>query len=100
MMLYKYTKESGEVGQFDLDAVIDVIRGPSGSKPLWSALVLYDPEAEIFIETRDNPTENAHGTPSETVEVNEGYLQTYFSLTSKDLIRIRRSPKKWRFRSA
>jgi hypothetical protein len=100
MMHYKYVKISGELGQVDLDAAISVIRGPSGSKPMWSALVLYDPEADIFIETRDNPVGNAHGTPSESIEVDEVYLQTHFSMTANDFIEIRRSPKQWRLRSA
>ncbi|WP_157718184.1 hypothetical protein [Halopseudomonas xinjiangensis] len=88
------------MGQVDLDAVIDVIKGPSGNKPMWSALVFYEAEASIFIETRDRPAGFAHGTPSETVEVDEVYLQTHFGLTNRDIAEIRRFPERWRLRNA
>jgi len=96
----KYTTKTGEIGHVDLDAVIDVARGPSGQKSTWNALVLYDPAAKIFIETRDSPIDCAHGTQSETVEVDESYLRAHFDLTASDLIGIKRHPELWMFRDA
>ncbi|MBU2862484.1 hypothetical protein KO489_01360 [Reinekea forsetii] len=94
-ILLEYLKVSGEIGKFDLDAAIDVIECISGTK----ALILYAPDCEVFIETKEGTIENSHGMSSETNEVNESYLKTHFSLSSDDISKIRNNPKQWRFQS-
>ena len=94
-ILLEYLKVSGEIGKFDLDAAIDVIEGISGTK----ALILYAPDFEVFIETKEGTIENAHGMSSETNEVNESDLKTHFSLSSDDISQIRNNPKQWHFQS-
>jgi hypothetical protein len=94
-ILLEYLKVSGEIGKFDLDAAIDVIEGIRGTK----VLILYAPDCDVFIETKEGTIENAHGISSETKEVNEPYLKTHFSLNSDDISKIRSNPKQWRFQS-
>jgi hypothetical protein len=94
-ILLKYLKVSGEIGKFDLDAAIDVIEGIKGTK----VLILYAPDCDVFIETKEGTIENAHGMSSETNEISESYLTTHFSLSSGDISKIRSNPKQWHFQS-
>ncbi|WP_147289920.1 hypothetical protein [Crenobacter cavernae] len=96
MMPCRFINKSGTVGQVDLDAVVDVARGPSGRKPAWEALVIYDPKTDLLIELRDSPVDCAHGTPDEAEEVEREYVQKHFGLSEADLNELRQHPKRWR----
>lgn len=93
----QYITKNGSVGQLDLDAVVDVVGGPSGRKPSWKALVIYDPKADLLVELRDSPVDFAHGTPDEAEEVDREYVQKHFGLSESDLNELRRHPTRWKF---
>lgn len=92
----RFIRKTGAVGQVDLDAVVDVVQGPSGLKPAWKALIIYDPKADLLIELRDSPEDNPHGTPDEAEEVEGKYVQEHFGLSEADLNELRQHPKRWR----
>ena len=94
-----FTTKSGATQHVDLDAVVDVARGPSGRKPTWMALVIYDPQSDLLIELRDSLKDFAHGTPDEAEEVGLEYVQENFGLSAAQLSELRQRPKRWSFKT-
>ncbi|MEW8349151.1 MAG: hypothetical protein AB2689_09810 [Candidatus Thiodiazotropha taylori] len=97
MMTCNYTAKSGEFVEFDLDAVFDLVGGNSKIRNSWSALIIFIPNTETFIELRSSPQDVRGNSDDEAEEVDEKYIQNTFDLSLKQIGEFRKCPQKWRF---
>lgn len=94
-MLCDYVALDGNIQDFDLDAVVDVIRTYSYQRPGWNALVIYVPSRNAFVELRSSPP-NVHGdSDDEAQEISEQDLQAHYRLTPEACAQIRQNPRSW-----
>lgn len=93
-----YQSKDGSEKSFDLDTVIDVVRGYSGQQPGWTALIVFLPKEEVFVELRSSPPDIRGNSRGEEEEVSEEYLLKNFQLSTTDINQFRAKPKKWVFR--
>src|SRR4051794_15952736 len=96
MMPCKFTTKSGTAASLDLDAVFDVVEGPSGRHPNWTALIIYEPTSNVLVELRDAPQDVRGNSASEAEEVDDAYVQNHFGLSEHELASLRAHPKRWR----
>jgi hypothetical protein len=96
MMHCNYVAIDGSKKDFDLDAVVDVVRGFSGIRSKWESILVFDPDSKVFIELRDSPP-NVHGdSQGECEQVTDEYLISHCQLTIEDIAFIRENPEKWK----
>lgn len=96
MMPCTYISLSGASLQMDLDAVTDIVSGPSARRAGWSALIVYEPKKRAFVELRDSPQDARGNSASEAEEVEPSYVQQNFGLSSEEITQISRAPGQWR----
>lgn len=97
MMPCTYTTLHGQQAIFDLDGVIDVVRGASPKKAGWTALIVYQAETEKFIELRDSPQDLRGNSKDEAEEVPIDYVAREFGIDSQTLKGILLNPSGWIF---
>jgi len=97
MIECEYLDLSGNKKSYDLDSVVEVIRGKSHKRQGWKALVIFNPSSENFIELRDSPPDPRGYSKDEAEEVNEDYLVNNFDLDEKAITSIKHNPKTWVF---
>ena len=90
-----YAGLDGSIRVLDLDAVIDVAKGPSQRKPGWQALIVYDERANLFVELRDSPQDYRGNAEDEAEQVTEQYVCETFKLDPGQLDDLRRMPRSW-----
>lgn len=90
----KYLALNGEQDIFDLDSVIDVVRGKSPVKTGWTALIVYQPESKKFIELRDSPQDFRGNSKDEAEEVTPEYVAKEFEINSDFFLK---NIKNWNF---
>jgi hypothetical protein len=93
----RYIKQDGEESIFDLDNVVDIVRGYSHKKEGWTSLIIFDLKTQKFIELRDSPPDIKGNSKDEAEEVSSDYLQSFFGIKENDLIRIKKAPTDWQF---
>lgn len=97
MMPCTYTRLNGLQDIFDLDDVIDVVRGDSPSIRGWSALIVYLPLSRQFIELRETPQDLHGNSIDEAEEVNRDYVACGFGLDNQMIENLVTSPTDWIF---
>ena len=96
MMLTKYTTANNHQKFIDLDSVIDVVKGESGIKTGWTALIIYDPTSKKFVELRDSPQDYQGNAMDEAEEVDEAYLINTFKIPRSALADLYSAPTEWK----
>jgi len=81
----------------DLDRVVDLLEGEISHKKGWTALIVFDPISQKFIELRDSPQNIRGNSKSEAVEVTPEYIQKEFSISKDKLAQFMNNPFEWRF---
>ncbi len=97
MMPLKYVGTDGAEKMLDLDDVIDIARGPSKKKIGWSALIVFDPKSESFVELRDSPPDVKGNSRDEAEEVAASYISSAFNIDEGQVLTVRNNPGSWRF---
>lgn len=97
MIPCNYISRSGEIKEFDLDAVFDLVGGNSKLHSGWSALIIFVPSTNAFVELRSSPQDYRGNSDDEAEEVDEAYIQNTFGLTVQQIGTFRSGPKKWQF---
>jgi hypothetical protein len=97
MIIFDYTDLTGLKQTYDLDAVIDIIRGKSHKKEGWIALIVFDQASNKFIELRDSPPDPKGNSKDEAEEVDSIYITSHFSVNERDIEIIRKDPSQWVF---
>jgi len=97
MMPCDYVKLDGSSGLLDLDAVHDVVGGESGKRDGWSALIIFDPDSDSFVELRSSPPDVRGGSADEAEVVSEQYLTEQFGLDAGQIEGVRSRPSGWTF---
>jgi hypothetical protein len=95
MMQDKYAALDGSSVKFDLDDVVDVVKGYSEYKQGWNSLIVYSASTDSFIELRSSPPDYKGNSNEEAQEVTEQYVCDTFRLESAQLSMLRASPRKW-----
>ncbi len=97
MMPLKYLGTEGVEKMLDLDNVVDIARGPSKKKLGWSALIVFEPDSESFIELRDSPPDVKGNSRDEAEEVTATYISSAFNIDERLVLEIKNNPSDWRF---
>jgi len=97
MMPCDFLTLDGGSSVLDLDSVYDIVNGPSGKRAGWSALIIFDPQSDGFIELRSSPPDVRGASADEAEAVTDGYLADQFNLTVDQLIAVRTRPANWIF---
>ncbi len=97
MINCEYVDLDGQKQTYDLDAVVDIVRGKSQKKSDWVALIVFDPASSKFIELRDSPPDPRGNSKDEAEEIDESYLLSHFQLGQLDISSIRGNPTGWVF---
>jgi hypothetical protein len=97
MIEYEYLDLNGDRQNFDLDQVIEVVRGNSQKRIGWISLIVFEPTSGVFIELRDSPPDPRGNSKDEAEQVDEDYLTSSFSIDNKSLHNIRSNPTGWSF---
>ena len=95
MIPLKYISLDGELRVVALDSVVDVVRGPSGKRQGWRALVTYAPDEKVFIELRDAPPDVRGNSRSEAEEVGVSYVEATFGMTAAQIAQVVDKPRDW-----
>lgn len=96
MMPLKYLGVDGVEAILDLDGVVDIARGPSKKKIGWSALIVFDPKSESFVELRDSPSDVKGNSRDEAEEVTVSYISSSFSIDERKILEVRNNPNGWK----
>jgi hypothetical protein len=92
-----YKNRSGVSTDFDLDAVTLVVAGrSSGCRPAWSAMLVYVPATQAFVELRSSPPDICGYSLDEAEEVDATYVQSTFQVSREDMAHISTNPYAWR----
>jgi hypothetical protein len=92
-----YKNRSGVPTDFDLDAVALIVAShSSGSRPAWSATLVYVPATQAFVELRSSPPDIRGYSQDEAEEVDAAYVQSTFHVSGEDMARISANPSAWR----
>jgi hypothetical protein len=97
MMPCEYISISGNRVRFDLDAVVDICSGYSGTRRDWTATLIYVPEKMTFVELRSSPQDFRGNSQGEEVEVNSQYIEKTFKITVNQQRAIQARPNDWSF---
>lgn len=97
MITCDYLDSSGTLQSYNLDSVVDIVRGKSRKKIGWTALIVFDPESKKFIELRDSPPDPRGNSKDEAEEVQESYIISNFELNESDIYQIRKKSFEWFF---
>jgi hypothetical protein len=97
MMPCSYTTLRGQQATFDLDGVVDVIRGPSPKRAGWRALIVYQADTGQFIELRDSPQDWRGNSMDEAEEVTSDYVCREFGIDYQLLRAMIVNPNDWVF---
>lgn len=97
MISCEYVDLSGQKQGYDLDAVVDIVRGQSQKKIGWVALIVFDPASNKFIELRDSPPDPRGNSKSEAEEIDESYILNHFQLDQGNISSIRKHSADWVF---
>jgi hypothetical protein len=92
-----YLAKDGSRRTFDLDAVFDLVSGYSARHKEWTALLIYVPAIQAFVELRSSPPDVRGNSADEAEEVDEPYIRETFGLSQTQLSSIQANPKGWRF---
>jgi hypothetical protein len=95
VMPCKYVALDGSSRVLDLDQVVDVVKGPSGRRSDWEALVVYDAGTGAFVELRDAPQDFKGNSEDHAEEVTEQYVCESFGIAAEELKGMRKAPRKW-----
>ena len=96
MILIKYTTTNNHQEIANLDSVIDVAKGESGIKIGWTALIIYNPTSNKFVELRDSPQDYQGNSMDEAEEVDEAYLINTFKIPRSALADLYSAPTEWK----
>lgn len=91
----KYVDLKGQYQVTDVDSLVDVVRGPSGKRPGWRALITYAPSEGVFLELWDAPSDVRGESRSEAAEVTPDYVQVTFGLAGSQMAQLRSRPDSW-----
>jgi len=97
MISCEYVDLSGKKQAYDLDSVVDIVRGQSQKKSGWVALIVFDPASNKFIELRDSPADARGSSKDEAEEIDESYVLSHFQLEQGDISSIRGNSTGWVF---
>lgn len=97
MITCDYLDLTGNVQFYDLDAVVDIVRGESPKKTGWVALIVFEPGSKKFIELRDSPPDPRGNSKDEAEEVEESYVVSNFQLSESDINAIKKGSSDWIF---
>ena len=95
MMHDEFTGLNGAKIMFDLDQVVDVVKGQSGCRSDWTALVVYNAPTRSLIELRSSPPDFRGNSADEAEEVTEQYVRGNFQMTADQLSKLRAAPHEW-----
>lgn len=96
MIPCKFVALDGSTKILDLDSVFDVILGYSGSRPDWTATIIYEPVVGCFVELRSSPPDYRGNSAEEAEEVSDKYMRDMFDLGDDQLEAVRRDPSHWK----
>ena len=91
----EYTALNSSKVMFDLDQVVDVVKGQSGYRSDWTSLVVYNAPTRSFIELRSSPPDFKGNSADEAEEVTEQYVCENFRITADQLKSLRSAPRQW-----
>ena len=91
-----YTDEKGRIVDFDLDSAKLLVASQSGKRRGWSAVLVYVPATQAFVELRSSPPEFRGNSQDEAEQVDAAYVLSAFQLSSADMARVIDSPSTWR----
>ncbi|TBW44761.1 hypothetical protein EZI54_23715 [Marinobacter halodurans] len=97
MITCDYFDLAGNRQSYDLDAVVDIVRGESSKKAGWVALIVFEPASKKFIELRDSPPDPRGNSKDEAEEVDENYVVSNFQLSESDIDAIKNDSSDWTF---
>lgn len=92
----KFKGLDGSAVAYDLDAVIDVVKGHSQIKRGWLSLIVYDGSSRSFVELRSAPPDYKGNAADEAEQVTEQYVCDNFQLEPAQLRVLRTDPGKWK----
>lgn len=93
----EYISKSGAVKKFDLDSVFDLVGGYSNHRAGWSALIIFLPDTNAFVELRSSPQDYRGNSADEAQEIDENYIKNTFGLTGNQIESFKAKPKSWQF---
>tara|TARA_R110001606_G_scaffold333660_2_gene481486 strand:+ start:611 stop:913 length:303 start_codon:yes stop_codon:yes gene_type:complete len=96
MMPCKYQTILGGSATIDLDSVFDIVSGYSQRRLGWSALIVYEPLSNVFVELCSEPQDYRGNSATEEQEVDEAHIQTVYGLTATQLSNIKKRPNEWK----
>jgi len=91
----EYKALDGSTVAFDLDAVVQVVKGYSQHKPGWQSFIVYNVPTRSFLELRSSPPDHKGNSPDEVEEVTERYVCDTFRIEPAEVSALRASPRKW-----
>jgi hypothetical protein len=97
MISCEYRDLAGNIQHYDLDSVVDIVRGLSSIEAGWIALIVFEPRSRKFIELRDSAPDPRGNSRSEAEEVESSYLVNNFRLSEKDVDSIKNNYGDWKF---
>ena len=95
MMQDEYTALDGATVVFDLDDVVEVVKGYSQLKRGWQSLIVYNVSTRSFVELRSSPPDYKGNSADEAAEVTEQYVCDTFQLDPGQVSALRAAPRKW-----
>jgi hypothetical protein len=81
---------------FDLDDIVEVVKGYSKIKGGWHSLVVYDVPTHSFVELRSSPPDYKGNSADEAEEVTEQYVCDTFQLEPAEVRALLAAPRKWK----
>ncbi|MBQ0929754.1 hypothetical protein [Ideonella alba] len=91
----EYKTLDGSTVAFDLDDVVQVVKGHSQIKQGWQSFIVYNVPTRSFIELRSSPPDYKGNSADEAEEVTEQYVCATFQLEPAQVSTLRASPRKW-----
>jgi len=98
MMPFKYRTKLGDLKEFDLDAVFDLVGGFSQVRNGWTATIIFVPKTKEFVELRSSPQDYRGHSEEEAEEVDIEYIQNAFGLSQSQIQTFIACPKSWQFK--
>lgn len=97
MMPCEYRSKTGDVKNFDLDAVFELVGGFSHARNGWTALIIFVPSTGAFVELRSSPQDYRGNSEEEAEEIEEAYIQKTFGLSQSQMEIFISNPGSWQF---
>lgn len=94
-MLDEYWGFNGVTVAYDLNDVVEVVKGFSQIKRGWQSFIVYNVPTRSFIELRSAPPDHKGNSADEAEEVTDQYVCDTFQLAQAQLSALRASPRTW-----